>query len=245
MFSRILLAGAASVVLFASQAQALTFVNNGANSTVTIAKTDLLKDFHIFTDGSTANSDGLLAKITMELASFTANSFTFNYRVINESIAPAASSRLGQFGFDVTPGAPGSNTNGGKFIVTNGAVTPTDNYFVLATNNNGNFNGLGGREVCLTAKGGNCSGGGNDGILSGLANSKTGQLIFTYAGTQNEITFGRFVTRWQAAQNNASASGGSTLIVPEPATWAMMIGGFGMVGGAMRRRRSVRTAVTA
>jgi hypothetical protein len=26
--------------------------------------------------------------------------------------------------------------------------------------------------------------------------------------------------------------------VPEPATWAMMIGGFGMVGGAMRRRKS-------
>lgn len=25
--------------------------------------------------------------------------------------------------------------------------------------------------------------------------------------------------------------------VPEPATWAMMLGGFGMVGGAMRRRR--------
>lgn len=27
--------------------------------------------------------------------------------------------------------------------------------------------------------------------------------------------------------------------VPEPATWAMMIGGFGMVGGAMRRKRAV------
>jgi hypothetical protein len=27
--------------------------------------------------------------------------------------------------------------------------------------------------------------------------------------------------------------------VPEPATWAMMIGGFGMVGGAMRRRQKV------
>jgi len=24
--------------------------------------------------------------------------------------------------------------------------------------------------------------------------------------------------------------------VPEPATWAMMIAGFGLVGGAMRRR---------
>ena len=30
--------------------------------------------------------------------------------------------------------------------------------------------------------------------------------------------------------------------VPEPATWAMMLGGFGMVGGALRRRQ--RTAVT-
>lgn len=30
--------------------------------------------------------------------------------------------------------------------------------------------------------------------------------------------------------------------VPEPATWAMMIGGFGMVGGSMRRRRAVRVA---
>jgi hypothetical protein len=28
--------------------------------------------------------------------------------------------------------------------------------------------------------------------------------------------------------------------VPEPATWAMMIGGFGMIGGAMRRGRQTR-----
>ncbi|MBK6491333.1 MAG: PEP-CTERM sorting domain-containing protein [Sphingomonadales bacterium] len=25
--------------------------------------------------------------------------------------------------------------------------------------------------------------------------------------------------------------------VPEPSSWAMMIGGFGLVGGAMRKRR--------
>jgi PEP-CTERM motif len=31
--------------------------------------------------------------------------------------------------------------------------------------------------------------------------------------------------------------------VPEPATWAMMIGGFGMIGGALRyRRRRTRVA---
>ena len=30
--------------------------------------------------------------------------------------------------------------------------------------------------------------------------------------------------------------------VPEPGTWAMLIGGFGMVGAAARRRRSVAVA---
>lgn len=33
--------------------------------------------------------------------------------------------------------------------------------------------------------------------------------------------------------------------VPEPATWTMMIGGMGLVGGAMRRTRSVRREFTA
>jgi hypothetical protein len=32
--------------------------------------------------------------------------------------------------------------------------------------------------------------------------------------------------------------------VPEPASWAMMIGGFGIVGGTLRRRRKVATTIT-
>jgi hypothetical protein len=36
-------------------------------------------------------------------------------------------------------------------------------------------------------------------------------------------------------------SGGVTLPVPEAATWAMMVAGFGLVGGAIRRRRPTVT----
>ena len=32
---------------------------------------------------------------------------------------------------------------------------------------------------------------------------------------------------------------GSEAVIPEPATWAMLIAGFGLVGSAMRRRRGV------
>lgn len=46
----------------------------------------------------------------------------------------------------------------------------------------------------------------------------------------------------QIARLTVSLVGGA---VPEPATWAMMITGFGIVGGATRRRNSVRvTKVT-
>jgi hypothetical protein len=53
--------------------------------------------------------------------------------------------------------------------------------------------------------------------------------------------FGTFVGIIGINQGPGGGGGG----VPEPATWAMMITGFGFVGGAMRRRRTTAKAVTA
>jgi hypothetical protein len=48
---------------------------------------------------------------------------------------------------------------------------------------------------------------------------------------------GQSTAFYQIDNVNVSLAGSSGA-VPEPATWAMMIGGFGLVGGAMRRRRN-------
>ena len=42
-----------------------------------------------------------------------------------------------------------------------------------------------------------------------------------------------------SARSSLTVTVDSVAVVPEPATWAMMIGGFGMAGAVLRRRRSV------
>ena len=48
-------------------------------------------------------------------------------------------------------------------------------------------------------------------------------------------TVGGLATISDFAPDNSDLSA-----APEPASWAMMLGGFGLVGGAMRRRRGTR-----
>lgn len=61
------------------------------------------------------------------------------------------------------------------------------------------------------------------------------KLITTFGG--GGLTSGNSIT-FRADTDNASVRGGGiTASVPEPATWAMMLVGFGAIGGAMRKSR--------
>ena len=90
-----------------------------------------------------------------------------------------------------------------------------------------------------------------------LASFTGSQLSFTPNGNQDLPTTNRRVTFTRQASDAqiggvSFASGGNSLeidnlvfTVPEPATWAMMIVGFGLIGFAMRVRRGKMNTVYA
>lgn len=81
------------------------------------------------------------------------------------------------------------------------------------------------------------SGGDSNGFVSGpMSLSKNGQNFFNlYDGTFDSVTLsftdGATIENVRQVRLNSVAGA-----VPEPSTWAMMILGFGLVGGAVRRR---------
>ncbi|WP_419807938.1 choice-of-anchor C family protein [Sphingomonas sp.] len=79
---------------------------------------------------------------------------------------------------------------------------------------------------------------------SGSTRSNMGWLPYTYSflasGGSTTLSFASGDTgSYGAALDSVSVS---LSAVPEPATWALMILGFGLTGGAMRRRRATSVA---
>lgn len=80
------------------------------------------------------------------------------------------------------------------------------------------------------------------GSVSGTTPGKWNTFSSTYKATQNaavdlKFSFAGLGTGGQAAADFA-IDRVFAVAAPEPATWAMMIFGFGVAGGALRRRRS-------
>jgi hypothetical protein len=96
-----------------------------------------------------------------------------------------------------------------------------------------------------------CGSGGSSPFTGPLAFSISGTgLTLAMLGTANDLYNGQTIrfaadTISQGARGATGTIGGGTLVpsVPEPATWAMMILGMGMVGMGLRmRRRTVAVA---
>jgi hypothetical protein len=74
---------------------------------------------------------------------------------------------------------------------------------------------------------------GNDAFGLGSLNGLLQNFTYSLSGNGNNLDEVRFLVSNTSGGPNPTAIG-----VPEPATWATMILGFGMIGSMMRRRRS-------
>jgi hypothetical protein len=91
------------------------------------------------------------------------------------------------------------------------------------------FSGLGGTGTLL-------------GSLSGLLGDPNAFALqtITFTGVGRSVTFVGTDATLGVDDFNFTLAGGGNGGVPEPATWAMMLIGFGIVGVSMRRRQKVK-----
>lgn len=144
----------------------------------------------------------------------------------------------------------------GSYVALSFGFDTAQSYFVKVQDNNGD--GFFDRYAFY--------GGNNDfnGIIADLNPFQTGSIDVSYSGTTatlnvlaNGITqtfsynygyapgsglVGFGLNRLGVA-DNLRFDGGPVAGVPEPATWALMIGGFGLAGAAARRRRRPAVAL--
>ncbi len=258
MLSKLMKSAAVGALLFATPSAnaAVTVVSGPTPGSTTatftptfgvgINNTVLLK-FNGFNSSAGVPISGLTAELALTLLSVTGNSYNFSYILKNTSTnaAPGVidASRISVFGFNSDPNlqsASVDNTDQFNLVKLNGAFN----------NNGGPDNAAGGLlEFCLKDAGNlqNCNSG-----AQGLAQGGTTDGLFslTYSSLQSSIKLDNFAVRYQGIESSAlgirdgSAAGIVSGIVPEPATWAMMILGFGLIGGALRSRKAQGARVT-
>lgn len=169
-------------------------------------------------DGSGGAIPGLNAEARFRLTNIAAGAFHFDFAITNSS---TLDSRVSVFGFDTLPDVASATVTSAAFpqVTLNGNVP--------------NISGSNAFRTCFSAS--NCAGGGNGGVASG-AGPVRGSFVLQLASSAASLELDRPFVRYQGIPGIASATGFGSA-VPEPATWAMMIGGLGLVGGVARRRR--------
>lgn len=193
-----------------------------------------------FTSGLTAQRDalvtsmidlsGALAQLTPTASvSIANNRALFDAAGNGIAVFSLTAAQLGQFG-EIQ-----FNRNGFDTVVVNvsgSAITLNDNFL-------GNSDGLGSNVIWnfADATSLNLTTAWHGSVLAPNAAATTANFI------QGSAVFGSLIQNGEIHLGAYSGGNLEVSAVPEPASWAMMIGGFGLVGGAMRRRRVVAARV--
>ena len=177
--------------------------------------------------GNTAPQVSALGTFTFNGVTNNGQTYNFGYSFLNDSTTTA---RLSGFAFNTNPNPTGAQVTG-EF----------NNSYV-----GGNYpEGYGSVDVCFTDGGGSCAGGGSGGFYQG--NTGSGTFALSFAQVMESVSFDSFVTRFQSISGVSGGTSGiglgsvvqgeSPITAPEPGSWLMMLGGFGLIGGIMRRRQ--------
>jgi hypothetical protein len=219
-------AGFLSVLGTATPAMAAIIPFNPDGSTTISSGTTVGDNFTVLFDGSEGGSviPGLTSSLTLTFAGISGNSYLFSYLLTNTSSAPTTSSAVTAFGFNIDPNAllASSSVDGTFQVVSSGQVSQGYNLEMCFKNGQNN----------------NCAGSpGNEGVNMGTSGS--GTISLGFSSLPQSVTLSNYLVRYQAVNGDGSAVG-TPGAVPEPATWALMLLGFGAIGASMRGRR--RTA---
>ena len=183
---------------------------------------------------------GLTSTLTLLFSTVNgAGDYVFTYALMNTSNAALQpSSEVTAFGFNTNP-----NPDTAASSITSTAAVADDQLTKISS---GSISGGTSVEICGTG-GPNCAGGGSSG--PDVGETSGGQFILAFmGGDPGTVTLTNATVRYQSTGLNGSGSAIGTPTsnppppppppgVPEPATWAMMLFGFGAVGYSLRRRR--------
>ncbi|MFQ3664744.1 MAG: cistern family PEP-CTERM protein [Sphingomonadaceae bacterium] len=217
-----------SLVTAGFGALAIAVVTAPATATVFFEEGTTVK--YAFAGTSGANPlIGAQGFLTLTLTSLVGNTATFSYKLENMSDPMTQPFiRLVAFGFRTEP----------VFQTASIDVAGFPNVSVP-----GSFGTLGPRRLCVHA-GASCRGTLTDGIASG--ETVQGKFSIVFASVLDSFHIAAPAIRWQATGLNGKGAGvGVGTVVPEPAMWALLISGFGLVGVTLRRRRADIAAISA